>query len=287
MVPAVAAAKEVKDASTNLIVRFLGPSVDVWANHFKQWNQGLFEQRAENVNRVLEAADRKRGTPIENAGGIHPRVLKEILDDGSFVEDELMADYFGGVLASSATGVSRDDRGASMAKLVTELSTFEIRLHFVMYRAFKEVFDGSTRNVGVKSDCEKMELFFPLHSLAAAMDLSETEFADVIVGYCLNGFLRHSIIGDFFAFGNPDALKVQWSGASKSGLIVHPSAFGVSLFMWAHGVGALSETLFIDQSVTFDYSGVDIPEVPGVVATHKITLPLQAEITNEEERFPS
>ena len=43
------------------------------------------------------------------------RVLKAISSEGAFCDDELMAEYFGGVLASSLSEVSRDDRGASFA----------------------------------------------------------------------------------------------------------------------------------------------------------------------------
>lgn len=272
MLPAVAAANEVKDASANLIVRFLGPSVDVWAEHFRHWNEGLFAKRAENVNRVLSAADRRRSLPIEQAGTIHPRVLKEILDDGSFVEDQLMAEYFGGVLASSLSGVSRDDRGASMAKLVTELSTYEVRLHFIIYRALKNAFDDSGLSVTMATDCSNMELFFTVESLATAMELSVDELGHGIAGYCLNGLSRHSLIGNYYGFADKSSLEAAWTPRKfpDDGMIVSPTSFGASLFMWAHGLGTTNPSELTNSTLILDYSGIDVPEPAGVATIQSL-----------------
>jgi hypothetical protein len=255
-----------KEASGNLIVRFLGPSVDLWGEHFRQWNEHLLAKRAQNVQKVLEAADRKAGAPIGETGSIHPRVLKEILDDGSYVEDDLMREYFGGVLASSLSGVNRDDRGASMAKIVTEMSVYEIRAHFVVYRGFKQEFDGSRLNVGISTDCDKMHLFFPMDSFLEAMEISEDELKAGIIGQAISGLSRRSLIGHGHAFGNVDTMKSLWKGCNQPGLILHPSGFGASLFMWAMGHGSRNHVGFLRSEVVFEEQP-EVVQVVGLIAT--------------------
>ena len=138
-VPVVPIAKAVSETTGNLFTRLLGPTVDVWGEYWAEQSRGLIRRRQENVHRILESAERKLPESTPPGASIHPRVLRDAFEEGSFVEDEVVADYFGGVLASSMTGVSRDDRGSSMVKLVSELSSYEIRLHFVIYREIKRL----------------------------------------------------------------------------------------------------------------------------------------------------
>jgi hypothetical protein len=65
------------------------------------------------VERLLDAGLRVPRGPAREGRPASPKVIKAILDDGSFCDDELTASYFGGVLASSKTEVGCDDRGAT------------------------------------------------------------------------------------------------------------------------------------------------------------------------------
>jgi hypothetical protein len=73
--------------------------------------------------------------------------LKEILENGAWCEEELQVEYFGGVLASSRTGISRDDRGAYFTSLISRLSTYQLRSHYIFYHLFKKIFDGEDINI--------------------------------------------------------------------------------------------------------------------------------------------
>jgi hypothetical protein len=57
---------------------------------------------------------------------VSPRVLG-FLVQASLCEDELFAEYYGGVLASARGPSGRDDRGASMMSLIGRLSTYQVR----------------------------------------------------------------------------------------------------------------------------------------------------------------
>src|SRR6266496_693093 len=103
--------------SAKIVEKLLGPTADYLGTGLRSWT----EKRVENTRRIFTHAAKLLGDRLESPGSVPPKVLKGILDDGSFCDDELSAEYFGGVLASSRTGVSRDDRGASFTALLGRL----------------------------------------------------------------------------------------------------------------------------------------------------------------------
>jgi hypothetical protein len=109
-------AKAAQESASALVNDLFGPSAKYLGNRLQQWLQDRTEARVINVNRILSAAERKVHKHQFLDGSIHPGVLKELLDDGAFLEDQLSTEYFGGVLASSRSTVSRDDRGALLAR---------------------------------------------------------------------------------------------------------------------------------------------------------------------------
>lgn len=52
----------------------------------------------------------KLGNTIEISGNVPLRVWKEILETGSLCTDELLIEYYSGLLATSRTATGKDDR---------------------------------------------------------------------------------------------------------------------------------------------------------------------------------
>ena len=104
-----------------LVQRVLGPTADLLGNELADWT----ERRLTNVGRVVENAAKKLPPDADPEGAVAPRVLARIIADGSFCEDDVGVEYLGGVMASSRSGVSRDDRGATLAALIGRMSTYE------------------------------------------------------------------------------------------------------------------------------------------------------------------
>lgn len=92
----------------DLIVKMLGPTAEYMGYEIK----GFAEKRVSILKNIFKNASEKIGDKIEIEGTISPKVLKGIIYEGSYSSDFLSIDYFGGVLASSRTGIFRDDRGA-------------------------------------------------------------------------------------------------------------------------------------------------------------------------------
>lgn len=86
-----AAAKSVGDESAKLLSRVLGPSADVIGD----WLCGKTEYRLKDTERIVQKAAEKAYTQEHGDGEVQPRVAHQILDDGSFYDDELIAEYLG------------------------------------------------------------------------------------------------------------------------------------------------------------------------------------------------
>src|SRR6185503_17313077 len=80
-----------------LVPKILGPTAD----YIGAGLRGYTERASANVRRIFENAGTKLGEELDKPGQVSPKVLKEILGEGCVAEDELAAEYFGGVLASS------------------------------------------------------------------------------------------------------------------------------------------------------------------------------------------
>ena len=68
-----------------LILKLLGPTAEYLGAGARHWT----ERRAKNMRRVFETAERKVGPEeLNRPGVVPPKVLKEILEQGEFSDDE-------------------------------------------------------------------------------------------------------------------------------------------------------------------------------------------------------
>jgi len=245
-----------------VIEKMLGPTADYVGDGLRNWT----ENRVKNVANIFSNAEQKLGNDINKPGSIPPRVLKEVLDGGSFCDDPLTTEYFGGVLASSRTGVSRDDRGASWSSLVARLSTYQVRSHFIIYRAIFDRFKGQDFKFNM-DDRSKLSVFVTYSSYCVSMEFTDDELSRI------NSLFSHSLFGlkkedlvESFAFGQKESLTKQigdtYAMPEEGGILVTPSALGAELFLWAHGLGDVSIADFLNQEFTLPENIICCESVP-------------------------
>jgi hypothetical protein len=228
------------------IEKVLGPTLDDFGEDLRKWTA----RRKENFARILENARKKLNSGLNNQAQVNPRVLKGVISDGTFCEDELMAEYFGGVLASSKSEVPRDDRGASFIALIGRLTTYQIRAHYIFYKIIKTLFDGR-EDVSVMSSkyLNKLETFIPHNDFNIAMEFTEKENTSVILPSIMSGLARESLIGrDFEVIGGE---KTAFCGGN--GIVFQPTDLGTELFLWAHGKSGLPLTEFLKSYHEFSF----------------------------------
>lgn len=229
--------------SKDLIVRVLGPTADYFGTEI----EGFAKKRIKNVKKIFEAADRKN-TITSTSHAVPPRVLQGILNEGSFFDDELGAEYFGGVLSSSKSGISRDDRGANINSVISRLSTYQLRAHYLFCSAFKLNFSGRDINPYDVNKLNDLKIHVDTPSYMAALDLTETEIANFesINGTILFGLKKEALIADDIIGGSPEHLKKEKNvDVLTHGYVVTPSPLGIELFLWAFGRGTDSLKSFL------------------------------------------
>ncbi|MDX2021133.1 MAG: hypothetical protein SF187_12910 [Deltaproteobacteria bacterium] len=251
--------------SAKVLEKLLGPTADYLGCGFKDWTERGFK----NVGRIFEIAKLRLGPKIDDPGGVPPRVLKEVLSEGPFCEDELWAEYFGGVLASSRSEVERDDRGARFASIISRLSTYQVRCHFVLYRLFKTLFDGVEDTVSTDDGRRSLEMFVPFAAFVSAMELTGAEKIDIILSHTIVGLAGESLLDPQYKFGGAEFIKTNgFPGAAQDGMLVRPSTLGAELFHWAHGLGNVHTGKFLDPACTFP-STIIVTVMPGVCASQR------------------
>ncbi len=227
------------------IQKLLGPTADYLGEGLRDFTQ----KRMENVGAIFKKADSKLGAERELPGTIPPKVLKTVINDGSYNDDPMAVEYFGGVLASSRTESGRDDRGARMASLVDELSTYQLRTHYLLYSTIRETFKDKGYLFNM-NDRPLMELFVPFRPYGHAMGFSEEEKGktDSILRHTFFGLANDYLIENDFQYGNKESLKARAQHADQGGIVCQPSALGAELFLWAFGCGDHSLSYIFNEN---------------------------------------
>jgi hypothetical protein len=237
--------------SKDLIVKILGPTADYIGSVLKGWT----ERRVTNTRSILIKAAQRLGSRLDEEGTVPPRVLKEVLDEGSYCDDELTSSYFAGVLASSRSEHSRDDRGASLLKLVGRMTTYQVHSHYIYYSLFKQYLNGRSENITVDNECRKLSLYVPHAAFIHAMSFADTEDVESICTHIYTGLLKEKLIADRLVSGNRELLTSiypRWEEEEEDGgVLIRPSALGVELYQWVHGEGRQHPSQFLEQDVIY------------------------------------
>ena len=97
--------------------------------------------RAANLASIALLAEKKLEASNPNAN-VHalPRVVFNILEEGSWVEDGVVQDLWAGLLASSCTSTGDDDSNLLFVRLLSDMTKLQAKLlNFACDRAEKEV----------------------------------------------------------------------------------------------------------------------------------------------------
>jgi hypothetical protein len=214
------------------VERLLGPTADYLGEGLRDFTK----RRAESISKIFGNAQSKLGEKLDSYGEVPPKVLKSMLNEGSFSNDILAVEYFGGILASSRTEMGRDDRGARLAKVVDSLSTYQLRSHYLIYSTIRALFKD--KKIAFDMDGRpQMEIFIPYQSYYAAMDFSpsEQEQSGQLLNHTFFGLSSENLIRDLWRHGSSEFLKSLYPRATENGIVCTPSALGAELYLSAFG----------------------------------------------------
>lgn len=230
---AIEMASSTTESTGTLMNRLLGPTADYLGTELRDY----VTKRRENATKILENADKKLGDQVNQAGGIPPRVVKEVIEEGSWNDDALAAEYYGGVLASSYSGVSRDDRGAMYAQLVSSMTSFQLFSHYVFYTMLRGWFN---RSPGLGSQLPSplyRGIWIHTGTFYFLLGQEESVSSADILSDVWSGLRQLDLIGDVSIRGEVSKLRGFWPDAEEDGLVVAPSTRGITLYLFAAGLG--------------------------------------------------
>lgn len=276
---AAEATTEAAKGAGNLIGRAFGPVVDVYAAHWKE--KAEYRLRAKHIaeRTYFKLADR----PEEQQWPVNERVALRILQDGPLCDDEVMADYMSGLLASGRSPSGRDDRAVYWSHLVTSLSSLQVRLHYIYYREWAERLSGIDLNLGLGSHRSNALLIADLE-LVGGLLFAGRDDEDYSAGFAhaMYGLAARDLI-------NPYA--VEWGTTSRAetadvaGLpfetfvAVEPSGSGLELFGWAQGRSDVIASDFTSKARPFDID-------PALPRLESVRFPRLAVLSGEDGAEP-
>src|SRR5690625_1838561 len=155
--------------------KMLGPTADYLGESIRDFAQ----KRAENIGKIFGNAESKLGPKLEQPGQVPPKVLKTIINEGSYSDDEIAVEYFGGILASSRTEQGRDDRGARIGKTLDGLSIYQIRSHYIIYSLVRKLFKDSGYLFNME-DRPRMQIFIPWNAYIPSMEFDQKEMSQLV-----------------------------------------------------------------------------------------------------------
>ena len=215
-------------SSKELLQKILGPSADYIGGEIKS----LVEKCNKNLNNIFSNAHRKIGNRINDNGQVSPRVLKHIIDDGKFCENEILTEYYGGILASARTSIDRDDRAIPMLDLIKSMSVYQLRLHYLFYYSVFNLFKDNPINLGIEPD---IHILISLKDYDNAMDFSSDENKNSILLHSIMGLRRLGLIGNYCAVGSDSDNTECLFPLPKNGMIMIPTVLGAEMFLYALG----------------------------------------------------
>lgn len=213
-----------------------GPTAKYVGGEIKSYT----EIGVENLKRVFRNAAKHIQAQNKTEGQVPPRILKEILSEGYFCEDEVQAMYLGGVLASSKGPVSRDDRGISYCSLISSLSTYQLRTHFILYSA---LFRTKVYLIGGRSYPFNAHAFSMIGKYGLTVLIRESDYQrgmQFSPAEDSSNIAKHSFVGLENKGLSARGIQVCYPHKPKEGDVpfrfFNPTLLGVELFLWGQGL---------------------------------------------------
>jgi hypothetical protein len=271
--------------SKDAVQRLLAPTADYIGAGILQGTKAVV-----NTVRVLANAVKRLGPRLYAQGQAPPRVMREILDQAPFCDDELIAEYLGGILASSYTDVGRDDRGVALLATLKRLSTYAVRTHYICYReycdkfwgrlTYKPVLDGA--DLPNTMIAEDTRMFATKQGYATAMNIGENEDYSHIWSHSAEALRREQLLklgpmGD--AAFLSEVISQQEERPHKTvddGFVYETTLAGGELFLWGIGRGDLGswlDPLLVEAREDLDVSVPEVSDADGFRPLRDLLVP--------------
>ncbi|RYZ84399.1 MAG: hypothetical protein EOP06_18145 [Proteobacteria bacterium] len=211
--------------------KVLGPTLETVGKDI----QGLYEV---GRDMIIRSAENK--VSEEDGKTANLRVTRDVFWNGSYSNDEISAEYFGGVLASSRSDDGSDDSMVPIAETIKALSSGQLKLHYLIYRSLNELFVGR----GIFLDVGRVSLMSTVKIWFFRSELEPLISSDFRTSLTI--LIRHGLIRSF------DLKAHHEFGAI---VMVVPTSYGIITYAAAHN--RFSEWHEFSREHFGDFEGVD------------------------------
>lgn len=228
-------------ASKDVLLKVFGPTADYIGGELKN----LVQRCNINLSHVFESSLRKGAE--QAAGSVDARTAKSIFDDAAYCDDDLIKDYYGGLLCG-AKSEDGDDTALSYVSILKGMSRVQVKTHFLIYAVLHKSVAGSLPSITVEEERNKVRLVIGLERYFAFIKQDQKD-GESIINHVVSGLLRAGLIGQFFQYGVPDFINSRFPelGVKTPSLVVCPSILGVELFLWAAGIRNPNPNLIVQS----------------------------------------
>lgn len=124
--------------------------------------ESLYQKSKVGVSKIALAAKRKISDEKNLQANL--RITRDVFWNGSFSEETICAEYFGGALSGSRSENGKDDGGIFYVDIIKSLSASQLLLHYFIYHSLnllliKEV-DPASINIGLDSVTDRFKVHF-------------------------------------------------------------------------------------------------------------------------------
>lgn len=145
-----------------------------------------------NRDKLLSKAAKKVADPNDGAKP-NLRVARDVIWNGAVTDDEVCAEYFGGLLAASRSEDGRDDSALIYVDCIKALSSKQLHLHFVIYSSLHKLLveAGSPIKPGMQDELSRNKVWFATNELMRlglnpVIDMNVLLRQGLVSGYELN-----------------------------------------------------------------------------------------------------
>lgn len=238
-------------ASAFALRKVLGPSLDAIGNALGDFSAYRLRNLFSIGEKVRERYD---SDPDPSDSTIHPRVAKALLEEGSWLDDEVAQEYFAGMLIGASKDATSEGDNAYFARLAASLSSDQLRLHHIFYSSLQGL--GEHIDLRTNAQAEKVTAFFDLSDVSILVPARRIGPAATILS-------REELIGEYACDPVGTVIQPWLPWVPGPGIAFRPTSVGAQLFLKAYGFD-VAEPNHLPHSRTLPHVRTDMPSVSQV-----------------------
>ncbi len=183
------------------------------------------------------------------------RVTRDVFWNGSFTDEAICAEYFGGILASSRSANGKNDSGVYYTDLIKSLSSNQLKLHYLIYFSFNKFFILNPQklnlNPGQASELQLENIFLSTNEITNIIKINDKDVITDLHAIYVKGLVGNFKL-DYFKLKNNQMLPY---------LQVSPTPLGIQLYAIAHN--RMDDWLNFSRMDFGIFDTIDTPKLQG------------------------